>query len=66
MFAGRILHWLGAEDAGLSRPKAQAFTDETSQDISAEQLTLADADWIFYGVQVVPTRKSPGWTYGRR
>lgn len=46
-----------AEDLGLGRPESQRF-DETSQDISAEQLDLADADWIFYaaagdGVQLV-------------
>ncbi|GAB3046023.1 ABC transporter substrate-binding protein [Sediminivirga luteola] len=40
-----------AEDAGLSRPEAQSFTDETSVDISAELLGQADGDWIFYGVQ---------------
>lgn len=40
-----------AEDAGLARPESQTFTDETSVDISAEQLDQADADWIFYGVQ---------------
>jgi iron complex transport system substrate-binding protein len=39
-----------AEDAGLARPQSQRFA-ETSQDISTEQLDLADADWIFYGVQ---------------
>lgn len=40
-----------AEDSGLARPDSQQFVDETSLDISAEQLGLADADWIFYGVQ---------------
>lgn len=40
-----------AEDAGLSRPESQSFTDETSVDISAEELALADGDWIYYGVQ---------------
>ena len=39
-----------AQDAGLARPESQEF-DETSRDISAEELTLADADRIFYGVQ---------------
>ncbi|MFK3985748.1 ABC transporter substrate-binding protein [Micromonospora sp. NPDC050397] len=39
-----------AVDAGLARPKSQQF-DKTSQDISNEQLDLADADWLFYGVQ---------------
>jgi iron complex transport system substrate-binding protein len=39
-----------AEDAGLARPRSQQF-DKTSQDISNEQLDLADADWLFYGVQ---------------
>ncbi|TNM69644.1 iron-siderophore ABC transporter substrate-binding protein [Streptomyces sp. NP160] len=36
-----------AEDLGLGRPASQQF-DETSQDISAEQLDLADADWVFF------------------
>ncbi|TDW21956.1 ABC transporter substrate-binding protein [Kribbella kalugense] len=39
-----------ADDAGLPRPKDQQF-NETSQDISSEQLDRADADWLFYGVQ---------------
>ncbi|MFS0794554.1 ABC transporter substrate-binding protein [Microbacterium sp. 1P10AE] len=37
-----------AEDLGLGRPESQRF-DETSQDISAEQIDLADADHVFYG-----------------
>lgn len=45
-FAGSVL-----EDAGLRRPEAQSFTDKTSRDISAEELNLADADWILHGVQ---------------
>ncbi|SMG17565.1 ABC transporter substrate-binding protein [Agreia pratensis] len=40
-----------AEDAGLARPESQQFTNDTSVDISSEQLDQADADWIFYGVQ---------------
>lgn len=40
-----------AEDAGLPRPESQSFTDDTSQDLSPEQLTLADGDWLFFGVQ---------------
>ncbi len=40
-----------AEDAGLARPQGQRFTDETSRDVSAEQLDLADADRLFFGVQ---------------
>lgn len=42
-FAGGI-----AEDLGLGRPESQRF-DETSQEISAEQIDLADADHVFYG-----------------
>ncbi|MEV1045750.1 iron-siderophore ABC transporter substrate-binding protein [Streptomyces sp. NPDC049916] len=54
-----------AEDAGLRRPESQQF-DETSEDISNEQLDRADADWIFYGVQGGDTkaaalRKAPLW-----
>jgi iron complex transport system substrate-binding protein len=40
-----------AEDAGLGRPDSQDFTDETSRDLSAEQLNLVEADWLFFGVQ---------------
>jgi len=40
-----------AEDSGLARSESQTFTDETSLDISAEELGQADGDWIFYGVQ---------------
>lgn len=39
-----------AQDAGFARPESQQF-DATSQDITAEELSRADADWIFYGVQ---------------
>ncbi len=36
-----------AQDLGLGRPESQLF-DDTSQEISAEQLDLADADRLFY------------------
>lgn len=39
-----------AEDGGLARPASQQF-DETSRDISEEELPVADADWLLYGVQ---------------
>ncbi|WP_316318453.1 iron-siderophore ABC transporter substrate-binding protein [Clavibacter michiganensis] len=45
-FAGSV-----AEDAGLPRPTAQDFTDETSRDISEEQIDLAEGDHVFAGVQ---------------
>lgn len=45
-FAGSV-----AEDAALARPESQGFTDETSQDISEEQLDLADGGHVFAGVQ---------------
>ncbi|PHP53735.1 iron-siderophore ABC transporter substrate-binding protein [Actinomyces ruminis] len=45
-FAGSVL-----ADMGVARPDTQTFTDDTSQDISEEQLDQADADWILYGVQ---------------
>jgi len=45
-FAGSV-----AEDAGLARPEAQRFTDDTSHDISEEQLDLADGDRVLAGVQ---------------
>ncbi|AWE41763.1 MULTISPECIES: iron-siderophore ABC transporter substrate-binding protein [unclassified Actinobaculum] len=44
-FSGSI-----AEDAGISRPESQSFTDETSLDISSEELAQADGTWLFYGV----------------
>lgn len=46
-----------AEDAGLTRPDAQDFTDETSQDISSEQLALADGEQVYAGVQGGDTTK---------
>ncbi|KPI06055.1 ABC-type transporter, periplasmic subunit [Actinobacteria bacterium OK074] len=39
-----------AVDMGLKRPKSQRF-NAISQDISAESVDTADADWIFYSVQ---------------
>ncbi|MFC0454230.1 iron-siderophore ABC transporter substrate-binding protein [Rhodococcus jostii] len=52
-----------AEDAGLARPASQQF-GETSRDISEEELTVADAEWIFYGVQggdASTLTKAPLW-----
>ena len=45
-FAGSV-----AEDAGLPRPEEQGFTDQTSRDISEEQIDLAEGDHVFAGVQ---------------
>ncbi len=45
-FGGSVL-----EDAAVARPEGQAFTDETSVDLSQEDLADADADWILFGVQ---------------
>ncbi|QHO90667.1 iron-siderophore ABC transporter substrate-binding protein [Actinomyces sp. 432] len=45
-FAGSVL-----ADMGVARPDTQTFTDDTSVDISEEQLDQADADWILFGVQ---------------
>ncbi|MFI1730420.1 ABC transporter substrate-binding protein [Streptomyces acidicola] len=39
-----------AVDMGLKRPTSQRFT-AISQDIGAESIDVADADWIFYSVQ---------------
>ncbi|TFH52126.1 iron-siderophore ABC transporter substrate-binding protein [Actinomyces viscosus] len=44
--AGSVL-----SDMGVARPDTQQFTDDTSKDISAEQLEQANGDWLFYGVQ---------------
>lgn len=53
-----------ADDSGLSRPESQQARDETSQDISPEELDLADASWILYGVQGDPTELTdmPLWS----
>lgn len=48
-FAGFI-----AWDAGLARPEAQRF-QKTSQDLSGEELQLADGDRMFYSVQGATT-----------
>ena len=45
-FAGSVL-----ADMGAARPESQQFTDDVSQEISAEKLDQADGDWILYGVQ---------------
>lgn len=58
-FAGGI-----AEDLGLGRPESQQF-DETSTEISAEQIDLADADHVFYagtGQGVAFIEDAPLWS----
>ncbi|VEH79428.1 iron ABC transporter substrate-binding protein [Corynebacterium kutscheri] len=40
-----------AADCKLNRPSSQQFTDTAGVNISAEQLSEADADWLFYGIQ---------------
>ncbi|OJH98858.1 ABC transporter substrate-binding protein [Corynebacterium diphtheriae] len=40
-----------AQDAGLKRPVSQQNFKKAGQDISAEELSMADAEWLFYGVQ---------------
>lgn len=40
-----------AADAGLKRPENQQNIEKAGLDLSPEQLSEADADWIFYGVQ---------------
>ncbi|WP_083696701.1 iron-siderophore ABC transporter substrate-binding protein [Microbacterium sp. RURRCA19A] len=57
-FAGGL-----AQDLGLARPESQRF-DETSQDVSAEQIDLADADHVFYagtGQGVAYIESAPLW-----
>lgn len=58
-FAGGL-----AEDLGLGRPASQQF-DETSQEISAEQVDLADADRVFYagtGQGIAFIEDAPLWS----
>ena len=58
-FAGGL-----AQDLGLGRPSSQQF-DETSQEISAEQIDLADADHVFYagtGEGVAFIESAPLWS----
>lgn len=58
-FAGGV-----AEDLGLARPASQQF-DETSQEISAEQIDLADADHVFYagtGQGIAFIEDAPLWS----
>ncbi|PRY12596.1 iron-siderophore ABC transporter substrate-binding protein [Kineococcus rhizosphaerae] len=45
-FSGSVV-----EDAGLPRPPGQGFTDDTSRDISLEELALVDGDHLFYAAQ---------------
>lgn len=50
MFAASSFVGSIAADASLARPAPQQV-EETSVDLSAEQLDQADASWLFYGVQ---------------
>lgn len=53
-----------AADCGFARPESQQFTDTAGQDISAEQIALADAQYLFYGVGeggTSPT-ETPSWS----
>lgn len=57
-FAGGL-----AEDLGLGRPASQQF-GETSQEVSAEQIDLADADHVFYagtGQGIAFIEEAPLW-----
>ncbi|WP_145009218.1 ABC transporter substrate-binding protein [Pseudomonas oryzihabitans] len=57
-FAGGLLQAMG-----LTRPAAQRFKG-TSQDVSAELLDLADADWLFYaeqGTALASLARQPLW-----
>ncbi|MDT3723118.1 iron-siderophore ABC transporter substrate-binding protein [Pseudomonas oryzihabitans] len=57
-FAGGLLQAMG-----LTRPAAQRFKG-TSQDVSAELLDLADADWLFYaeqGTALASLPRQPLW-----
>ncbi|WP_235561274.1 ABC transporter substrate-binding protein [Microbacterium sp. Leaf151] len=58
-FAGGL-----AEDLGLGRPASQQF-DETSQEVSAEQIDLTDADHVFYagtGQGIAFIEEAPLWS----
>ena len=55
-FAGGI-----AEDMGLARPASQRFP-RNSQDLSAEMLDLADADWLFHASRGKGLDQSPLWS----
>ncbi|MFF4748750.1 ABC transporter substrate-binding protein [Streptomyces sp. NPDC002514] len=50
-----------AVDMGLARPASQRFT-AISEDIGAESIDTADADWIFYSVQGDPGGTDAGAT----
>lgn len=57
-FAGGLLQAMG-----VTRPAAQRFKG-TSQDVSAELLDLADADWLFYaeqGTALASLARQPLW-----
>lgn len=57
-FAGGLLQAMG-----VTRPTAQRFKG-TSQDVSAELLDLADADWLFYaeqGTALASLARQPLW-----
>lgn len=48
---------------GLQRPESHQFTEKAGKDLSVEQLSEADADWLFYGVQAGATdpASTPAW-----
>lgn len=52
-----------ATACGLQRPATQQFTDTAGKDLSAEQLSDADADYIFYAVQEGATDPSTTSTW---
>ncbi|BAU96370.1 ABC transporter substrate-binging protein [Corynebacterium suranareeae] len=51
MYGAESMAGTVAGDCGFARPEAQQFTDQAGQDLSAELIAEADADWLFYGVQ---------------
>jgi len=51
MFGVNSMAGTVAADCGLARPESQQFDKKAGEDLSAEVLDKADADWIFYAVQ---------------
>ena len=51
MYGANSMAGTVAADCGFARPQNLQFTDKAGKDISAELLSEADADWLFYGVQ---------------
>lgn len=64
MYGAQSMAGTVAADCGYARPENQQFTDTAGQDLSAELIAQADADWLFYGIKEgnINPEDTPLWT----